>query len=88
MLNTAGFAPHASGLLVPEEFKREREVWTKDETKAVMKALTLLEKRGLAVLIGCPEDTCRKAPIERVRNLDGSITMRCEHKDRLLSRAF
>ena len=83
-----GFALHDSGLLVPEEFKRIREVWTKDETKSVMKALTLLEKRGLAVLIGCPNDTCRKAPIERVRNLDGSITMRCEHKDRILSRAF
>lgn len=83
-----GFALHGSGLLVPEEFKREREVWRKDEVKAVTKALKMLEDRGLEVLIGCPSVTCRKAPIERLRNLDGSITMRCEHKDRILSRAF
>lgn len=85
---TTGFAPHASGLLVPEEFKRDREVWIDAESKAVMKALTLLESRGVAVFLGCADARCTTAPLERHRNLDGSITLRCNHKDRLLSRAF
>lgn len=83
-----GFSRHESGLLVPEEHKRTREVWTRDEVKAVMKALAILERRGIANFMGCSHPGCETAPLERHRNLDGSITMRCNHKDRILSRAI
>lgn len=88
MPNLGEFAQHSSGLFVPDELKREREVWTRDETKAVIKVLTLLESRGLVVFLGCPDERCRAAPIDRYRNMDGSITMRCAHKDRVLSRTI
>ena len=50
--------------------------------------MTLLAKRGIAAYLGCEDARCTTAPIERIRNLDGSITMRCAHKDRILSRAI
>ena len=83
---TDGYARHASGLLVPEELKRAREVWTRDEVKTVMRALTILDRRGIANFMGCAHPGCERTPIERIRNLDGSITMRCNHLDRVLSR--
>lgn len=83
-----GFATHASGLLVPEEFKREREVWTRDEGRLLDRFIKLAEARGLAVFLGCPESGCEKTPVERIRNLDGGITLRCQHKDRVFQRTF
>ncbi len=79
-----GFAPHASGLLVPEEFKRQREVWTREELRTIDKATTLLESRGVLVYLGCSDPACRQGgPLERIRSLDGGITYRCQHKDRV-----
>lgn len=79
-----GFAEHASGLLVPEEFKRDREVWTLDELKTIDKATKLLESRGVLVYLGCSDEACRKTgPLERIRSLDGGITYRCSHRDRV-----
>lgn len=78
------YANHPSGLLVPEEFKRDREVWTLDELKTIDKATKLLESRGVLVYLGCVDEQCRKAgPLERIRSLDGGITYRCAHRDRV-----
>lgn len=73
---------HASGLLVPADISREREVWTRAEWKAIEKATKLLESRGVHVYLGCPENTCKANPLERIRRTDGGITLRCNHKDR------
>lgn len=82
-----GFAPHAaSGLLVPGELQREREVWTREDWTILERATKLLSSRGLELYLGCPQDTCREKPLERMRNLDGGITLRCEHKDRVVVR--
>lgn len=81
-----GFAQHASGLYVPEEHKREREVWTYDEWRALERATKLLDARGVTLYLACPEEACKGAPIERRRNLDGGITLRCAHKDRVIVR--
>lgn len=86
-MNTAGFARHeGTGLLVPEEFKREREVWTREEWMVLERATKLLSSRGMELYLGCQQPACQKAPIERMRNLDGGITLRCEHKDRVVVR--
>jgi hypothetical protein len=77
-----GFREHASGLLVPEEQSRAREVWGRDEWKLLERVTKLLATRGLELFIGCTEPGCGKAPLERVRRPDGGITLRCEHKDR------
>ena len=80
------FARHDSGLFVPEEHKRVREVWTREEWQALERATTLLSTKGLMVYIRCPERTCEDAPLERMRNLDGGITLRCNHRDRVVVR--
>ena len=82
-MSSPGFAQHASGLLVPEELKREREVWTREELRTLDKATALLESRGIQVFMRCHKPECHKAPMERIRSLDGGITYRCGHKDRV-----
>jgi hypothetical protein len=83
---TGGFARHGSGLFVPEELKRERETWTYDDWKVLERATKLLSSRGLMLFLGCPEEGCKGREIERIRNLDGGITLRCNHKDRVVVR--
>ena len=78
------FAPHSSGLLVPTEHRRDREVWLRDDWKRVERATTFLESRGLSVYFGCVHEGCQAAPIERMRNLDGGLTLRCAHLDRVI----
>lgn len=84
MVKTDGFARHASGLLVPDEHRREREVWLRSDWRTVDRATKFLESRGLQLYFGCPEPGCQGAPIERMRNLDGGITLRCNHRDRVI----
>ena len=82
-----GFAKHeGSGLFVPEELKREREVWTYDEWRILERATKLLDSRGMRLYFGCADARCLETPIERMRNLDGGITLRCAHKDRVVVR--
>ena len=80
-----GFALHGSGLFVPEELKRQREVWSLQEFKALDKVTQWLEARGVRVFLGCADPDCNKAgPMDRIRSLDGGITYRCPHKDRVV----
>ena len=80
-----GFARHASGLLVPEEHKREREPWSYDDWKVIDRATRFLESRGVRLYLSCPEPGC-EAPMERLRSVDGGITLRCAHRDRIVVR--
>lgn len=81
-----GFAQHASGIYVPEEHKRQREVWTREDWQVLERATKLLESRGLELLLRCPDPGCVETRIERRRELDGGITLRCPHKDRTVVR--
>lgn len=77
-----GWRKNAAGLVVPEALSREREVWTRDEWKGVTRALKFLESKGITIFLGCPEATCLKAPLERRKLADGTLVLRCGHKDR------
>lgn len=84
MSDPAGYAPHASGLLVPDEFRREREVWTREDLRLIDKATVFLDQHGVEVYLRCSHEGCHGAPMERIRNLDGGITYRCHHRDRVV----
>lgn len=73
--------------MVPAELSRDREVWTWDEWRLLERATKFLEGKGLRVYFGCTEPACRFRPLARVRGADGSIVFRCEHKDRVISKA-
>ena len=78
------FRETPSGLIVPSELSREREVWTWDEWRTLEKATKLLESRGLRLFLRCDHSRkCMAHPIERLRNPDGGLTLRCAHKDRV-----
>ena len=85
-MNAPGFARHeGSGLYVPEEHKRARETWLYDDWRVLDRAAKLLESRGVQMFLRCPERGC-ETPMERIRNLDGGIMLRCQHKDRIVTR--
>jgi hypothetical protein len=89
MIAVPGYRPSStSALLVPDEISREREVWTRDDLKVLDRALKLLEGRGLRMYLGCPDPRCVKTPIEKFRNADGGLTLRCSHKDRIVVKAI
>lgn len=78
-----GVRQHASGLYVPEELSRPREVWTHDEQRLLNRVSKLLASRGIRMLLACVHPDCRQAgPIEKVTRLDGGLTLRCAHLDR------
>ena len=81
-----GFARHASGLFVPDEVARPREVWTRDEWRVLERATTLLTARNILLYLRCALPACAEAPLERRRNPDGGLTLRCAHLDRVIPR--
>lgn len=72
----------ASGLILPDEHSRAREVLTYEEWRAIDKATKILSDRGVQVLMRCARPECQDKPIERLRRIDGGITLRCSHADR------
>lgn len=84
-----GFREADSGLVVPEELSRGREVWTKAEAKLLDRTVKLLGSRGLQMMFRCTHARCKSAgPITRLRGKGGEMILRCEHLDREFTRAF
>lgn len=71
-----------SGLILPEEIARERQVYSKAEWMVLERATKLLARMGISLFLKCDTPACVSAPIERLRRLDGGITFRCQHADR------
>lgn len=77
-----GFRKNSTGLIVPEDISRKREVWTKSEWRILERATKLLKSRDIQIFLRCDQKDCQKEPMERLRRPDGGITLRCQHKDR------
>lgn len=88
MVDATPYRTTASGLLVPDDVSREREVWTRDEAKILDRAIKLLKARGLSVQLACPKPGCKGDKLEKVRHADGSVILQCHHKDRIFTGAF
>lgn len=89
------FREHESGLLVPTEVSRRREVWARNEWATVERAVKLMkQKRGEAVygvstFYKCDNPACDGKPLALHRNpINNERTLRCGCTDRLMSRAF
>lgn len=80
----AGYAPHTSGLLVPEAVARTRVVWTRDEWKLIDRAAKVLRERGVATLMRCNEPGCPQRVLEAVQ-LPGVLVLQCGCTDRVLT---
>ena len=82
----AGFHPHASGLLVPEAHARERIVCTYEDWKKLDRALAMLDRLALRMQFRCERPRC--SPIVKVNTPDGGTVLRCDHADRVFTKAF
>lgn len=83
-----GFHEHASGLLVPADIAREREVWTKDEWRLLERCTKMLKSHGVALQMQCENQSCQSQPMRGERLDDGGFRLRCVHADRLMTKAF
>ncbi len=81
-----GFAERKSGLIVPEDHAREREVWTREESTLIQRALALMARRKLKAVVVCAEPECANQPPLQVNAGPDGVTWRCGHKDRELRR--
>lgn len=78
-----GFAPHTSGLLVPETVARRREVWTRDDWKTVNRAAKILNDRAVSTLMRCRVPACPDPVLEASRQDGGELWLRCGCTDRV-----
>ena len=83
-----GFRRSPVGLFVPEEYSRERQAFTWQEWRDIERVTRLLTSRQVKFLMACDTKGCPDPKLERIRNLDGSITLRCGCRDRVFTRAF
>ena len=82
----AGFRPSGHGsLLVPLTTERAREVWSRDERKALERVAKLCALRGVRFLLTCGREGCRET-IERVEDATGQLVLRCACSDRIMAR--
>lgn len=77
-----------SGLILPDELSRERQVWTKGEWRLLSRATEMLSAHGIDLLLQCKNERCRKQPLAPSWLPDGSFQLRCEHADRIMTKAF
>ena len=82
-------ASKATGLIVPVETDREREVWTRDEWKLVDRVTKLLAARGIKFQFGCTDPRCQGERMEFLPQIRGRAEpiLRCNHRDRVWSRS-
>jgi hypothetical protein len=77
---------NGAGLIVPVEYSRLREVITKDEWKALDRAIRkVLGPRQIRFRLECDHKGCPDPVITRVREADGGFTLRCGHADRVFT---
>lgn len=85
----AGYRPSvASGLLVPVESSRGREVWPRDEWRLLERATRMLGRHGIDLILQCQHPDCATTPLEPMRLDDGGFQLRCAHMDHVMTKAF
>lgn len=78
--------PNGVGLFVPTELSRKREVITKDEWKALDRAIRkVLGPKEIKFILACGHLGCPDPKIVRLRQPDGGFILRCGHADRVFS---
>ena len=77
-----GFRETNSGIIVPEEFSREKQTLTEEDAKILEKATRIANTvLGWTLTFGCPHARCRAQPIvEGIQTGDGQL-LRCGHKE-------
>lgn len=81
------FQEHTSGLLVPKEVVRKRQVFTKEEWRLLDRVSKLFHTKGVALLMECDNPACTKK-IQQVATPGAGLILRCQCTDRVLQKAF
>jgi hypothetical protein len=71
-----GYRSTGSGLLVPEEHSRKREVWTRDEGRLLDRATKLLTSRQVKFQMACARD-CGEPMTQQFKQPGGLPVLEC-----------
>lgn len=88
MSSPNGYHENGSGLLVPTEAVRVREVWTDDEFRLLNRVGKLLRARGMTFSLSCLSAECQHDQMSIQPRPGGGSILRCKCKDRIFERAF
>ncbi len=81
-----GFAPHISGLIVPEDTARIRVAMTWDQYRQLSRTIKdVCAPFNIKFLWRCNQAGCPHPEIERIRHGDGGFILRCGHRDIVFS---
>ena len=81
-----GFTDHPSGLVVPIEHRRARQVLTRDELKLIDRTAKVLAQVSVAHQMKCGKTDCPDPVLRRLPSLDGSTVLQCGCTDRVFTR--
>lgn len=94
-METPAFAEHASGLLVPKELSRRREVWPRGEWALIERAVKLMKRKrgdakyGLSTFYRCDNPDCNGKTLALYRDpVSKCQSLRCGCTDRIMQDAF
>jgi hypothetical protein len=76
----AGFREGNSGLIVPADLSRDRETWTDEDAKILVKATAIVNASGWYLTFTCPHERCRSQPIVVNKPVPGGMELECQHK--------
>ncbi len=84
---TSGFRKAGSGLLVPAGMARHRDVWTRQEWRAMDAAAKAAHLHGVTLSLRCAQSGCRGL-LARTEDEVGQAVLRCDCTDRLMARGL
>jgi hypothetical protein len=85
----AGWRVRASGLLVPDDVSRAREVWAWADVRNLNRVIALLKDRRITMLLRCEAPDCEARKLEQLAHAtDGGFLLRCGHADRVFTKAI
>lgn len=76
-----------SGLYVPPDLSRVREVWTAADWRLLRRVARFFKANDVGMILRCMHDTCDDKPLQKLLE-PGRILLRCNCTDRVLSKDF
>lgn len=80
--NPDGFRQTNSGIIVPEGWSRDREAFSDEDVRLILRTTTLVNRRGWFLTLTCPHVRCGGSgkPVVRRVEVPGGFELQCEHK--------
>lgn len=86
MAANSAFAPHASGLIVPQALARRRIAIPREDWKHLDRAVKVFKRLEVAIAFQCKNKDCKDRNVQRLTDHGGAPVLRCGCTDRVMLR--